>query len=152
MNQQSYWIPNTFFPCQEAFAQVGFKVHDMASEEMAYMTLPIGWKCKRYDGCSFVQIVDEKDRPRGQIVRKWNSEEKHGFLQLNPRYKISTEVAEDGKHVMLNLVVKDYDDAVIYTAGDLEDYLSNCDALEQKARAYMDRRYPGWENPNNYWD
>ena len=151
-------LPQKMTPCQKDFESLGFVFKSIPGDQvLAHATLPVGWSIESHENNScYAFIVDDKGRRRGISYYDDNALGRCGQLSLLRRFCINSKsqnplVEVEGPFTVF--VQDSINDSVLFTAGKCDVlYTWKYNALVQKAKTYLQTRYPCWENPLEYWD
>ncbi len=157
--RDNLWLPKKMVPCQIDFEILGFTFKDISGNKvLCQATLPIGWKLEasQNDKC-YTYIIDPKGHKRGLSYYSYSSSSvSTGQMNLYTRFRINAKPQSPlvGVEGPFTVFVQDsINDSVLFTAGKCDVlYTWKYNALVQKAKTYLQTRYPCWEKPLEYWD
>ncbi len=155
-NRKYYLFPRKMRPNRETFEKIGFTFEKSNVKNKIKVFLPENWTVKEENGTSRY-FFDEKNRLRGEILNEYRSLYCHfkGELCLrrrfNPSYKYKNKNDINSTVIVF---IEDSDENMICKIGECRNVYGSekFNELMKKAREYLDRNYPDWENPVNYWD
>lgn len=139
---------------------VGFRFGENVDELFVACAFPEGWKLKATDQAIYSDLFDAKDRRRALIFYKAAFYDQRAEFALLQRFTVNSYV-EVGPKTM-EVVVRDGDQIIERFgtwehAGDrgreaLRKSLEHQTSLEEKAAAWLNERWPKWDDPTAYWD
>lgn len=130
---------------------IGFSFGDDHDDIFVKATLPAGWSKRPSDHSMWSHIVDEKGRERAAIFYKAAFYDRSAHISLTPRFGYSGyENGSDKEH--FRTVVKDGGVAILELGERSSRDYDAGDELEKQAMAWLDQRYPEFQNPLKYWD
>ena len=160
---QTTFVANSQLPkdCpRKELEALGFKFGADADNIFVSVVMPARWKKVATGHSMWSDLLDEKGRKRAGIFYKAAFYDRNAHMRLERRYSedhylpvnAKGEAVEWNKNSHFAVVVKDCGKE-IHRVGLYEerDY-SSCDALEKQARAWLDERFPKWNEATAYWD
>lgn len=163
---ESEVLPHKFNYCtRQQFEKMGIVFGEQADDLFTYVTLPKGWKKVATDHDMWSKLVDNKGRERASIFYKAAFYDRDAFLNITRRFTY-------GYQPVLGYSNRNYQkggwigvaldgDKVIYKTEELEPEPSDRkawlawsdrrEALSNKAKAWLDKKYPKWNDPLEYW-
>lgn len=129
--------------------------------------LPEGWKIEYIDHLSNsyeyeLQLTDEKNRVRGTITSKCESDAVIPFIELRTKYyfKIVSEADLEGERTLYGIIF-DCDKEIFRFKGNkmgnkknygITESAKEFKFLSEKCRRYLDKKFPNWLDITAYWD
>ena len=145
-------LPKEMHGCtREQLESIGFKFGADVDELFVSCTLPPGWKKQATEHSMHSDLLDAKGRVRGGIFYKAAFYDRRADLSMRRRYGVHPyEDGADKDHSQV--VVKD-GATVIHTAGAyrIREW-AECSRLEKEAQAWLEERFPNWNDALAYWD
>jgi len=144
-------------------AGVEFDWKDMSDKLFVPVKLPPGWQKVHRDHAMYMWLVDENGRRRGDIFYKSAFYDRDAFMTVLTRFDIRQLYLKGYGYLVME--VRDQDKVLYRTRPrknptarerpSSEDF-RDLDVLRKAAHAealqWLQARYPGWEDPVNYWD
>lgn len=145
---------------REKLEQCGIKFGDDIDEIFVSVQLPDGWSKQATEHAMHSSLLDDKGRIRAHIFYKAAFYDRRAWIRLVTRYSVQEfdpcdeagTAVEYGNHSHIRTAVKDGDTVVnvigIRESSDHKTY----DAHYAEAYDWLNKNFPGWENPLAYWD
>lgn len=130
------------------------------------VTLPAGWKKQPTDHSMWSDLIDDKGRKRAAIFYKAAFYDRSAHMNLERRYRVDAywpcdAAGQDmkyGEHTHFRTVARD-GGTVLQSFGEIRPdaaYSPEAYDLTKKqeadARAWLDERFPEWNDATAYWD
>lgn len=154
-NRKYYSFPNRMSPNIESFKKVGFTFEKSKLKDKIRVFLPENWTIKEENGV-LRYFYDEKNRLRGEVIHEYKSVYCNfkGEICLkrrfNPSYKYKNK---NNVNSTVIVFIEDSDGNMVFKIGECRN-VYDCEKftkLMKKAEEYLDRNYPNWKDPINYW-
>lgn len=155
-NREYYLFPKKMSPNKETFQKVGFVFVKSEYKNKIKVFLPEKWTMREENGV-LRYFYDEKNRLRGEVLREYKSLycKFKGEMCLRRRFNPSyIYKSKNDVNSTVIVFIEDADGKIILKIGECRSAFDckEFDKLMEKAKEYLDRKYPDWENPINYWD
>jgi len=134
-------------------------------EVFQYVELPTGWAKKPTDHSMWSDLVDAKGRKRAGIFYKAAFYDRSANLSANRRYSVGRDYGREDHRTALVYQVKDAETVIFST--EVVQYPEPSDPRDRKAwvarqdtedklkavaMAWIQERFPNWQDPSAYWD
>ena len=139
---------------------MGVKFGANVDDLFVTVTLPPGWTKQATDHSMWSHLLDDKSRVRAMIFYKAAFYDRSADLQLKRRYGIETfnncdaqgNPVEDRNSAYRSVTVTDCGKSIhVVGIWQSRDYEASR-ALEKQAQAWLNERFPNWEDETAYWD
>lgn len=146
-------MPIDMKPSRKAFETLGFTFTDIDDDVLCQATLPNGCTLKGDGGGYCTYLIDDKGRTRGSYFHN-GAFNRSAHMNLDSRFHIIYDNTDkDDWNSPIIVSVKNADGTIVFTAGQCDEpYSKEYEKLYAKAKEYLKTNYPGWENPEMYWD
>ncbi|MEK7655236.1 MAG: hypothetical protein AAB386_00955 [Patescibacteria group bacterium] len=137
---------------EKAGVRFGAKVE--GDDLFQYVELPAGWKKVPTDHSMHSNLLDDKGRERAGITYKAAFYDRYARLDVSCRFSYCLNYDRENENVTVAHVTDS--GKVIHTTEPIkyesEKRHDSYDAAYEQARAWLDERYPDWQDPSAYWD
>lgn len=145
-------LPKNMSPNKSVFENLGFEFKEYDSVTLE-ATLPEGWTILSSENGLETLLIDEKGRNRGSFFFRGNVLSRTGYMLLVQRYHATYYFINPNKIGPIKVVATDFDGTVIFKAGYcMNSYSNEYEHLLTKAKDFLNKNFPNWKNPINYWD
>lgn len=143
-------VPKNMKPSKETFEDLGFNFEKIEDDALYQATLPEDWTIEPVSN-NLTYLIDEKGRKRGFYYYKNTLSD--GQIHLMKRYCCNfMKLDPDDSDSPVKVFVADADGTIIFEAGHCIYNSLEYILLMEKAKNYLNSKYPDWENVRNYWD
>lgn len=112
-----------------------------------HATLPAGWQKRATGHAMWSDLLDERGRKRAGIFYKAAFYDRKAHMHVNTRYVVECEYPENGDYKTHKAHVVDGGNKIFST-----DWMTDeGEKARDLAKAWLDEKRPGWENPAMYW-
>ena len=160
--QRSKLIPKNMQGQEDIFSELGFKFYNYGLNDKMYCSiLPEGWDLQPTQNVLWTKIIDDNGLTRGLIY--YNAVKNTAAVSLKNRYGIYTQTTKtetpNGLVVEKRVYFGD-EENMIHIAGyvganmneeNAKEKLAQAEMFKDVAKAYADKKYPGWEDVRLYW-
>ncbi len=131
----------------------GIQFGDMADDLFIHVVLPAGWSKRTTDHSMHSELVDDRGRVRAGIFYKAAFYDRRADLRFKRFFEIGGDYKENEAEVMEVKVVNANGDLVKdFGSADRAESSDKYYALQDEARAWLDKNHPDHADPFAYWD
>ena len=149
-------LPIKMNPSKEAFEALGFVFEEIDDDLLCKATLPEGWTMKAdEDGGYWTYLYDAKGRKRASYFYKGAIYDRDAFMDQKQRYTYTYDyvISEEYNSTIYIYVKDNAEGKIAYNAGQCaQAYSDEYKALMDKAKEFLKKNFPEWEDPTKYWD
>lgn len=135
----------------EKYKEIGFSFADCPHDDSIYLvSLPDDWFARKCENDKYIHLIDNNGFKRAII----NTDEVEPKIELLTRYGIYSREIDDGKSLIIYFGNDDEIVEIIETISVDDLYARHMHAVagQAKAHAYVNKNYPGHNDPAKYWD
>ena len=126
-------------------------------ELFQYVEPPKGWKKVKTDHPLWSKLIDDRGRKRASIFYKAAFYDRSAYMIILRRFNLRLDYKREEKEGIVVVNVTDCGEKIYTTepiplpANEKKRRKAEKKA-EKNARKWLNKHYPGWENPAAYWD
>ncbi len=136
----------------ERLEAIGFKIGGKIDELFMQAELPPGWTKVASEHSMHSKLIDENGCERASVFYKAAFYDRRADITFNRRFSIAVDYATRGSNLFNRVYVVDRGSEITTLGSYKPGAYADEDALREQAKAWLNEKYPNWQDPLAYWD